>query len=113
MRKTKERKSAAIKLLEKIAGGPLTLGEAIESVRKSEDLSQDACAKKLGVSKSHLCDVEKGRKIVSPERAAKWARVLGHRMCIVSYPESVLVRLAIQAELDAAGLKYKVVLDAA
>jgi transcriptional regulator with XRE-family HTH domain len=106
MRKTKERKSAAIKLLEKIAGGPLTLGEAIESVRKSEDLSQDACAKKLGVSKSHLCDVEKGRKIVSPERAAKWARVLG-------YPESVLVRLAIQAELDAAGLKYKVALDAA
>jgi len=106
MRKTKERQSAAIKLLEKIAGGPLTLGKAIESVRKSEDLSQDACAKKLGVSKSHLCDVEKGRKIVSPERAAKWARVLG-------YPESVLVRLAIQAELDAAGLKYKVALDAA
>ncbi len=106
MRKAKERKSAAIKLLEKIAGGPLTLGKAIESVRKSEDLSQDACAKKLGVSKSHLCDVEKGRKIVSPERAAKWARVLG-------YPESVLVRLTIQAELDAAGLKYKVALDAA
>ena len=93
-------------MLEKIAGGPLTLGKAIESVRKSEDLSQDARAKKLGVSKSHLCDVEKGRKIVSPERAAKWARVLG-------YPESVLVRLAIQAGLDAAGLKYKVVLDAA
>jgi len=106
MRKTKEQKSAAIKLLEKIAGGPLTLGKAIESVRKSEDLSQDACAKKLGVSKSHLCDVEKGRKTVSPERAAKWARVLG-------YPESVLVRLAIQAELDAAGLRYKVAIDAA
>ena len=49
MRKTKERKSAAIKLLETIAGGPLTLGKAIESVRKSEDLSQDACAKELGV----------------------------------------------------------------
>jgi transcriptional regulator with XRE-family HTH domain len=106
MRKRKERKSAAITLLEKIAGGPLTLGKAIESVRESEDLSQDACAKKLAVSKSHLCDVEKGRKSVSPERAAKWARVLG-------YPESVLVRLAIQAELDAAGLKYKVALDAA
>jgi hypothetical protein len=24
----------------------------------------------LGVSKSHLCDVEKGRKTLSPERAA-------------------------------------------
>jgi len=106
MRKTKETKSAAIKLLEKVAGGPLTLGKAIESVRKSEDLSQDECARKLGVSKSHLCDVEKGRKTVSPERAARWARVLG-------YPESVFVRLAIQGELDAAGLRYKVEIEAA
>ena len=104
MRKVK--KSDAMKLLEKLAGGPLTLGRAIESVRKSEELSQDECAKKLGVSKSHLCDVEKGRKTVSPERAAKWARVLG-------YPESVLVRLAIQGELDAAGLRYKVEIEAA
>jgi transcriptional regulator with XRE-family HTH domain len=106
MRKTKETKSAAIKLLEKVAGGSLTLGKAIESVRKSEDLSQDECARKLGVSKSHLCDIEKGRKTVSSERAARWARVLG-------YPESVFVRLAIQGELDAAGLRYKVEIEAA
>jgi transcriptional regulator with XRE-family HTH domain len=106
MRKARQRKSGAMKLLEKISRGPLTLGRAIASIRKGEELSQDECAKKLGVSKSHLCDVEKGRKIVSPERAAKWARILG-------YPESVLVRLAIQGELDAAGLKYKVEIDAA
>ena len=106
MRKTKATKSAAITLLEQISGGPLTLGKALESVRKSEDLSQDECARKLGVSKSHLCDVEKGRKMVSPERAAKWARVLG-------YPESVFVRLAIQGVLDAAGLRYKVEIEAA
>ena len=106
MRKTKERKSDAMKRLERISGGPLTLGRAMESIRKVQELSQDACARKLGVSKSHLCDVEKGRKTVSPERAAKWARALG-------YPESVLVRLAIQSELDAAGLKYKVEIEAA
>jgi antitoxin HigA-1 len=106
MRKAKEKKNKAMKLLEKLAGGPLTLGRAVESIRKGKELSQDECAKKLGVSKSHLCDVEKGRKTVSPERAAKWARVLG-------YPESVLVRLALQAELDAVGLKYKVAIEAA
>jgi transcriptional regulator with XRE-family HTH domain len=106
MRKANEKKSEAMRLLEKLAGGPLTLGRAIASVRKCEGLSQDGCAKKLGVSKSHLCDVEKGRKILSPERAARWARILG-------YPECVLVRLAIQAELDAAGLKYKVEIEAA
>ena len=102
----KEKKSAAMKTLEKIAGGPLTLGRAIESIRKGLELSQNECAEKLGISKSHLCDVEKGRKTVSPERAARWAKVLG-------YPESVLVRLAIQGELDAAGLKYKVEIEAA
>ena len=106
MARVKEKKSDAIKLLEKLSGGPLTFGRAVASVRKCEGLSQDDCAKKLGVSKSHLCDVEKGRKTVSPERAARWARVLG-------YPESVLVRLAIQAELDAAGLKYRVAIEAA
>ena len=105
MRKAKERTSEAMKLLEKISG-PLTLGRAIESIRKGQDLSQDECARKLGVSKSHLCDVEKSRKTVSPERAARWARALG-------YPESVLVRLALQDELDAAGLKYKVEIEAA
>jgi transcriptional regulator with XRE-family HTH domain len=106
MRKATQRKSDAMRLLEKLAGGPLTLGRAIEAVRKSEGLSQADCAKRLGVSKSHLCDVEKGRKTVSPERAASWARILG-------YPESVLVRLAIQGELDAAGLRYTVAIEAA
>ena len=101
MRKVKAKKSEAMKLLEKIAGGPLTLGRAIESIRKGQGVSQDECAKKLGVSKSHLCDVEKGRKSVSPVRAARWARILG-------YPESVFLRLAIQSELDAAGLKYEI-----
>jgi transcriptional regulator with XRE-family HTH domain len=106
MRKAKEKKSSAMKTLENIAGGPLTLGRAIGAIRKGEELSQDECATKLGVSKSQLCDVEKGRKTLSPERAAKWARILG-------YPESVLVRLALQAELDAAGLKYRVEIEAA
>jgi transcriptional regulator with XRE-family HTH domain len=92
--------------MEKLAGGPLTFGRTVESVRKSEGLSQDECAKRLGVSKSHLCDVEKGRKTVSPERAARRAHILG-------YPESVLGRLAIQGELDAAGLKYRVAIEAA
>ena len=106
MRKNAANKSPTMATLEKIAGGPLTFGQAIESVRKCWEISQDDCARKLGVSKSHLCDVEKGRKTVSPERAAKWARLLG-------YPESVLVRLAIQNQLDAAGLKYRVSIEAA
>lgn len=106
MHKARAAKSATMKVMEKLSGGPLTLGLAIESLRRGEALSQEACAKRLRISKSHLCDVEKGRKLVSPERAAKWARLLG-------YPESVLVQLALQAELDAAGLRYTVAIEAA
>src|SRR5258708_39990296 len=98
MRKTRKAKSEAMKLLEKLAGGPLTFGRAVESVRKSEGLSQDECAKRLGVSKSHPCDVEKGRKTVSPERAARWAHIPG-------YPDSVLVRRAVQGEPHAPRLQ--------
>ena len=58
-------------------------------------------AKRLGVSRSHLCDIEKGRRVLSAERAARWARTLG-------YPETLFVELAMQAELDAAGIKLKI-----
>lgn len=43
---------------------------------------------------------------MSPERAAKWMRARG---C----PESVLVRLALRDGLDAAGLRYRVEIEAA
>ena len=99
------RKSKAIKLLEEIAG-PLTFGRLVESIRKNNELTLQACAAKLGVSRAHLCDVEKGRRTVSPERAARWAKELEHS-------EPLFVELALQAALDAAGLKYRVNVEAA
>ena len=93
-----------MRLLERIAG-PLTFGKMLESIRKCDALTQDEYARRLGVSKSHLCDVEKGRKAVSPARAARWSQQLG-------YPESVFVQLALQSELDASGLEYSVSLSA-
>ena len=95
-----------MRALERLNGGPLTFAQALAAIRKCDELSQDECARKLRISKSHLCDVEKGRKTVSPERAARWASILG-------YSESVFVQLALQAELDAAGLKYRVAIEVA
>jgi hypothetical protein len=57
-------------------------------------------------SRSHLCDVEKGRKVVSPERAAAWAETLG-------FPPTVFVKLALQEQLDRAGVKMSVEVAAA
>jgi transcriptional regulator with XRE-family HTH domain len=96
----------AIKLMERLTGGPLTFGKMLQAVREGDELTLEAFAKRLGVSRQNLCDIEKGRKGVSPERAARWARLLG-------YPEAQWLRLALQAELDAAGLKYRVEIAAA
>jgi len=100
------KKSLAVRQLEKIAGEELTFFNLMESMRLCEEMSQANFAKLLGISKSHLCDIEKGRKSVSPKRAASFARKLG-------YPESQFVQLALQAMLDNDGLEYTVELIAA
>ena len=99
-------KSDTIKYLERIAGRPLTLGGLIESIRSGEEMSQAAFARKLGISPSHLCDIEKGRKVVGPERAARFAKILGRS-------PGQFVRLSFQELLDEAGLKMTVDIDAA
>jgi len=86
--------------------GPFTLGRALASIRETEGYTLARFAKKLGVSRAHLCDVERGRRGVSAERAARWAKVLGH-------PPQVFVALALQDEVTAAGLKLKVSVEAA
>jgi transcriptional regulator with XRE-family HTH domain len=52
-------------------------------------MSQAEFALRIGVSKSHICDIEKGRKHVSPMRAMQFAKIL-------KYSEEQFVRLALQ-----------------
>ena len=87
-------------------GGPLTLGMALESLRRGDEMSQVEFARKLGLTSQKLCDIEKGRRHVSPERAAVFARKLGH-------PIEVFVRLALQDQVNDGGLKLKVIVQAA
>lgn len=102
----KKSPSAAVRFLENVAGGPLTLGGLLESIRAGEEQSQAELAERLGISRSHLCDIEKGRKTVSPARAAKFAKILG-------YGETQFVRLALQDMIDEAGLSLVVKIEAA
>ena len=100
------RKSDAVRFLEKLTGGPVTLGRFLEAVRLGEELTQPAFAKRLGLSRSHLNDIEKGRKAVSPERAARFAKVLG-------YSQARFVQLALQDLVNRGGLKLRVDVKAA
>ena len=98
---TTKRKSAAVRFLE-VLGGEYTFGGMLSSIREGEELSQSEMARRLGVSRSHLCDIEKGRKAVSPARAAEFARVLG-------MSEKQFVRVALQELVNETGLKVQVV----
>jgi transcriptional regulator with XRE-family HTH domain len=103
---TKRPKSEARKILEKLTGGPLTLGRALRAIRLGEEQSLSEFAKILSISASHLSDIELGRKTVSAERAAKFARRLRRS-------EEQFVRLALQDLVSQAGLKFRVNLNAA
>ena len=100
------RKSKTTRFLEGPAGGPLTLGRLVAAIREGEETSLVEFAKTLGISKSHLCDIEKGRKPVSAAKAAEMARTLG-------YDEKQFVQLAVQDALRRAGLDYEIKIEAA
>lgn len=95
-----------MKFLEKLNGGPLTFGRMIESLRQCDEISQVDLAKRVKISRAQLCDIEKGRRLVSPERAAQFAKVMG-------YSAAQFVATAIGDQLRQAGLKFSVELKAA
>jgi plasmid maintenance system antidote protein VapI len=102
---TKAKKSDAVKFLEKVSGGPLTLGRWLEAIRLGEDATLREFAESLEISVSHLNDIEKGRKHVSPERALRFARLLG-------YSEEQFVELALQEIVNELDVDFKIKVSA-
>ena len=90
----------------KLSKNGLSFSKFLEAIRLGEGASLSEFAKKLGVSRSHLCDIEQGRKTVSPARAAKFARQLG-------YSEKHFIALALQDIVHKDGFKFIVKLEAA
>lgn len=86
--------------------GPMTMAMLLRSFRTSQEISQIDFAKKLKISKANLCDIEKGRKLVGMERAAKFAKLLKDS-------ELLYVQIALEDQLRAAHLKYDVFLKKA
>ena len=98
--------SKAMALLNEIVDEPMTFASTLRMIRETDELSQAEVARRVGVTRAHICDIEKGRKLVSPERAARFAKVLG-------YGPEQFVRLALQDQVQAAGLKLRVKVEAA
>ena len=86
--------------------GPLTVGGILNAIRLGDELTQAEFAAKLGITRSHLCDIEKGRRLVGPARAARWGKQLG-------YGDWLFVKCALEDLLRQEGVKLKVTVEAA
>ncbi len=84
----------------------MTFGKMIYAIRKCDEISQTALAKKMKMSKAHLCDIEKSRRYPSIEKAIEFANVMGYS------PEYFVAKL-LEEQTSAAGFKVKIILKAA
>jgi plasmid maintenance system antidote protein VapI len=76
---TAEKLNAATNaFLRELNGGPLSFGQLLAALRQSEEQTLNQFATRLGVSRQHLHQLEARQKRVSPERAVRFARALGH-----------------------------------
>lgn len=86
--------------------GPMTFGQFVKAFREADGIPQADYARKLKVSRANLCDIEKGRRFVSPMLAAKIAKAM-------EVSELALIQLALQDQLRKGKFPYKVELKSA
>lgn len=90
----------AKKAIRKITG-PISFGEMLYSLRVSLEKSQVELAQELKISKQELCNIEKGRKLISVERAKAFAEAIG-------YPTRTFAKYALQDQLISAGIEGEI-----
>jgi len=85
--------------------GRVTFGMFLRAARTAKDMSQADMARFLGIARGTLCDIEKGRQLVSPTMAAKIAKKAG-------LSTTLAVKACLQDQLDKAKIKLIVDLKA-
>ena len=78
-------------------GKALTFGQLLSSLRQADETGLAQFAATLGISRQHLHQLEAGQKSVSPERAVRFARLLGQS-------ETYFLQLALQDLANDSGI---------
>lgn len=81
--------------------GDFSFAQFMVGVRTTLSLSQVEMANKLGMSRAALCEIEKGRTLVSAEAAARYARKAGFSVLLA-------MEAALQDQVRKAKVKAKV-----
>jgi putative transcriptional regulator len=85
--------------------GPLTFGMFLRVARQSLGLSQSEMAKKLNLARGTLCDIEKGRQLVSATLAIKVAKKAG-------LSQELALKACLQDQVNKVGISRRVELVA-
>jgi DNA-binding XRE family transcriptional regulator len=93
----------ASRVLEKLHGS-FSFATFMLGTRTTLGLSQTEMAKRLGISKSALCEIEKGRTLVSPQAAVRYAKKAG-------FSETVALEACLQDQLRKAKIKKRVKIE--
>ena len=75
--------------------GAFSFAMFLRAARTSADLTQVKMAQLLGISKGTLCDIEKGRQLVSPSLAQKISKKVG-------FSEKLAIQACLQDQLKKA-----------
>lgn len=81
--------------------GHISFGDMLRFFRESRELTQVEMAEMLSISKQDLCNIEKGRKLLSVERAVNFANAL-------EMPPKTFAKYALQDQLIKAGINGEV-----
>ena len=81
--------------------GPFSFATFMLGIRTTLNLSQVEMAKKLGLSKAALCEIEKGRTLVGPQSASRYAKKAG-------FSEAVALEACFQDQLRKAKIRKRV-----
>ena len=98
----------ALMVLDDFIQEPLTFGEMIKTIRQTEyeNMTQQAFAELIGISKSRLSDIENNRKLISITKAIEMANKLGQS-------KRFFVMVAMQDMLSRNNLNYRVEINPA
>ena len=103
---TKVKKSDAMKFLDEVIGHRQSFGSMLRALRLADGQTLQEYATRLGLTRQQLSDIERGVRIVSEEKASKFAKKLKHS-------EKSFVRQVIEDRLTKQDLKFIVELEAA
>ena len=101
---TRKKNSTYDKLAKKF--GKVTFANHLRAIAETDFETRTACARKLGMSPQSLNDYMAGKRIPTPNLAAKMAQNLG-------YSPLSFIELALSDSVKKAGYKYNVNLESA